>query len=251
MEELSGLLDFVRVSSGTSFRSCEPEIIELMRQIDIMIEDKAVQWHKQILALDNELQLRTTENEQLTKKLEESQNDVKVLQKQLANEKKNNNKQMTQYDTEIEKLKSELNKFKTKFKKNSTKKLKEDSVIENTKESVVSTTSKIDCHQDVLIENSNLLEKSVCSLSSCLQDTNKTLDRRVNELQLCRLQLESLYFENTILRSFLHQRGIINFLEDEEESITTAFAEKEIKRENELKEKIQSRIDEFMNSTFD
>ena len=242
MEEFSGLLDFVRISSGTSFRSCEPEIIELMRQIDSMIEEKAVQWHKQIKILDNELQLKITENIQLSQDLENSRKEVEILQKQLANEKKHNHTIMMQYDNEVEKFKDELNKFKCKYRKRPKNPKDDNHGMEPVKESS-SLVNRNDTAAQIANENVNLLEKSVCNLSMCLHETNRCLDKRVNELHICRTKLESIYFENTILRSFLHQKGIINFLENEPVS---NFTEREKEREHLLQEKIRCRIDEFL-----
>merc|ERR1711962_1238224 len=108
MDDFSGLLDYVRIASGTSFRSCEHEIVELMRQIDCMIEEKALEWQKQIVQLDTELQNKTTENTRLLQHLDTSRKEVNVLQKQLENEKKHNTSMMTQYDLDMEKLKTEV-----------------------------------------------------------------------------------------------------------------------------------------------
>lgn len=270
MDDFTGLLDYVRIASGTSFRSCEPEIIELMRQIDSMIAEKASEWQKQIVALDAELEAKTTENVKLQQHLDTSRKEVKVLQKQLENEKNHNATMMNQYDAEMEKLKSEVNKLKSKFtsKKNS-KKTNDDKLelLSEPQDRLSTVTPHEDCtnpevccihkdgaNLDARCTDINLIEKSLHNLTACLRETTSCLDKKQSELQMCHAQLESFYFENSILRSFLHQRGIVNFLDSTNAATTrresvSSFSEHEKERERLLREKIRATIDEFLKNT--
>jgi len=259
-----------------------------------MIEEKTQEWQKQILVMDSELQSKGRENTKLQQHLDTSQKEVQVLQKQLENEKKQNAMVMNQYGVEMEKLKDEVNKLKNKFnkknqKKPNTKTPEEDDnadgdvASECNKEpqrasaSSHNLTNEEDCNNpddccihkdganlDARCTDINLIEKSLHNLTSCLRETTSCLDKKVCELQMCHAQLESFYFENSILRSFLHQRGILNSSTTPRENLglrgdtsfgnaaatsVSDFSTRERDREQVLREKIRSTIDDFIRNT--
>ena len=59
MDRFSDLLGTVRKNSASTFLSCEPELIELMRQIDVLVEEKRNEWESQMTSLNKQLQKKT------------------------------------------------------------------------------------------------------------------------------------------------------------------------------------------------
>lgn len=59
MDRFSDLLGTVRKNSGSTFLSCEPELIELMRQIDVLVEEKRNEWEAEMTSLNKQLQKKT------------------------------------------------------------------------------------------------------------------------------------------------------------------------------------------------
>ncbi|XP_028260527.1 centrosomal protein of 63 kDa [Parambassis ranga] len=104
--------------------SCEPELQELMRQIDIMINHQKKEWEAEIRALKHKL--KTGEEGLLTSKnvIERKDLEVSLLRKQLEDVQTGRQELVTKYEQQLQKVREELDKLKRNYQKLQRKHLK-------------------------------------------------------------------------------------------------------------------------------
>uniref|UniRef100_A0A3Q4HBS9 CEP63/Deup1 N-terminal domain-containing protein n=1 Tax=Neolamprologus brichardi TaxID=32507 RepID=A0A3Q4HBS9_NEOBR len=91
--------------------SCEPELQELMRQIDIMINDQKKKWEDENRAL--ELRVKSREEELLNSRstIERRDLEIGLLRKQLEDVKTGPQELAAKYEQQLHKLREEVRKL--------------------------------------------------------------------------------------------------------------------------------------------
>ncbi|CAG5861845.1 unnamed protein product [Menidia menidia] len=121
--------------------SCEPELQELMRQIDIMINHQKKVWEAETQTL--ELKLKSGEEALLTSKntIERRDLEIALLRNQLDDTQSGRQDIISKYEQQLQKVKEELDKLKRSYHKLQHKQLKDK------RGGAKETDLSKDCHQ--------------------------------------------------------------------------------------------------------
>ncbi|XP_029001521.1 centrosomal protein of 63 kDa [Betta splendens] len=126
MERTSGFPSHMQSPDLSSvLSSCEPELQELMRQIDIMIHHQKKEWEAELQAI--KLKLKGAEEEQQTSRnlIERRDLEIGLLRQQLEEIQSGRQALVAKYEQQLEKLSEELDKLKRSYHKLHRKHLKE------------------------------------------------------------------------------------------------------------------------------
>uniref|UniRef100_A0A8C6MVB7 Centrosomal protein of 63 kDa n=1 Tax=Mus spicilegus TaxID=10103 RepID=A0A8C6MVB7_MUSSI len=114
-----------RGHSGGFLTSCEAELQELMKQIDIMVAHKKSEWEGQTHALETCLDIRDRELKALRSQLDMKHKEVGILHQQIEEHEKTKQEMAIEYKEELLKLQEELSRLKRSYEKLQKKQLRE------------------------------------------------------------------------------------------------------------------------------
>ncbi|KAL6108530.1 cep63 [Pungitius sinensis] len=166
--------------------SCEPELQELMRQIEIMIDHQRREWDAEIQAMD--LTLKSREEELLTSRnlIERRDLEIGLVRKHLEEVQAGRQELVSKYEQQLQKVREELDKLKRSYLKLQRKHFKETSSGANMKEADRSEVTRL---------NEKIEDDRQCSLKweqqriqlqkqlSALEAQNKSLTDELTHLK--------------------------------------------------------------------
>ncbi|NXU53307.1 CEP63 protein, partial [Turnix velox] len=112
-------------SSGGFLTSCEAELQELMKQIDIMVAHKKSEWEGQMQTLEACLSAREQELSSARAALREKHKEVDMLHQQVADTEKAKHNMARDYEQQLKKFQEELSRLKRSYEKLQKKQLRE------------------------------------------------------------------------------------------------------------------------------
>ncbi|KAI1889297.1 hypothetical protein AGOR_G00177710 [Albula goreensis] len=122
MDAFLGTLQDHDVSSVLT--SCEPELLELMRQIDIMVAHKRSEWEAEMQTLEGKLRTREEELESVRDHAQSKNAEISALRQQLEDMQSGRQETITKYEEQLHHLRDELSKLKRSYEKLQRKQLK-------------------------------------------------------------------------------------------------------------------------------
>ncbi|XP_077147395.1 centrosomal protein of 63 kDa isoform X2 [Ranitomeya variabilis] len=102
---------------GTLFGSCEAELQELMRQIDIMLEHKKSEWEAHTETLNTLLQLRDQELSSARTREDRLSQEIRSLRRQLSEQEDTHRSKTADYESQLARFQEELDKLKKTYEK--------------------------------------------------------------------------------------------------------------------------------------
>ncbi|XP_062433899.1 deuterosome assembly protein 1 [Rhea pennata] len=96
---------------------CEAELQELMRQIDIMVNSKKVEWERKMRALEAKMTIQDQELANAQSKLDQKGQEVGLLQQKLENLQKTKYEMVQNYEVQLQALKSQFLKLIHSYEK--------------------------------------------------------------------------------------------------------------------------------------
>uniref|UniRef100_A0A8C6DHI8 Centrosomal protein of 63 kDa n=1 Tax=Moschus moschiferus TaxID=68415 RepID=A0A8C6DHI8_MOSMO len=106
-----------RGHDGGFLTSCEAELQELMKQIDIMVAHKKSEWEGQTHALETCLDIRERELKALRGQLDLKHKEIGMLRQQVEKHEKVKHEMAMEYKQELKKLHEELGRLKRSYEK--------------------------------------------------------------------------------------------------------------------------------------
>ncbi|CAN8199470.1 unnamed protein product [Coccothraustes coccothraustes] len=103
--------------SGGFLTSCEAELQELMKQIDIMVAHKKSEWEGQTQALEACLSAREQELSSAKAALQEKQKEVGILRRQVEDVEKSKQDMVREYEQQLKKFQEELSRLRRSYEK--------------------------------------------------------------------------------------------------------------------------------------
>ncbi|XP_038002093.1 centrosomal protein of 63 kDa [Motacilla alba alba] len=103
--------------SGGFLTSCEAELQELMKQIDIMVAHKKSEWEGQTQALEACLSAREQELSSAKTALQEKQKEVGMLRRQVEDVEKSKQDMVREYEQQLKKFQEELSRLRRSYEK--------------------------------------------------------------------------------------------------------------------------------------
>ncbi|XP_064615209.1 centrosomal protein of 63 kDa-like [Liolophura sinensis] len=150
-----------RLPKGTLTTACEVELQELMRQIDIMVNTRKLEWERELKAVTSQLEVRDREVNKQRKMLEQKQREVVELREKLEELTHAQEELVAQYEGQITLLRKEVQKIKRDYDRLQKKQQKSSKDAEREKEKVT------DDHQETVHE----VEKLKVKLEACQQES--------------------------------------------------------------------------------
>uniref|UniRef100_UPI00398E80C6 centrosomal protein of 63 kDa isoform X6 n=1 Tax=Pristiophorus japonicus TaxID=55135 RepID=UPI00398E80C6 len=178
--------------------TCEAELQELMKQIDIMIAQKKSEWEAQFRSVETRLKVREQELSAIRILLDQKHVEVGVLRQQLQDNEKIQHDIVVQYEAQLNVFREEIEKLKKSYEKLQRRQLKEvrenvknrqdkedgsevhrlNRKVEESREENEELHSKLKAQEDI-IQSKDLQQKQLCNeLARCdelLQDRVKTV----------------------------------------------------------------------------
>ncbi|XP_019603667.2 centrosomal protein of 63 kDa isoform X2 [Rhinolophus sinicus] len=247
-----------RGHDGGFLTSCEAELQELMKQIDIMVAHKKSEWEGQTHALQTCLDIRERELKTLRSQLDMKHKEVGMLRQQVEEHEKVKQEMALDYKQELKKLHEELDRLKRSYEKLQKKQIRDfrgnSKNHREDRSEIERLTGKIEAqlaNRKQKLESVELSSQSeIQHLSSKLERANDTIC--ANELEIERLTMRVNDLVGTSMTVMQEQRQkeeklresekLLEVLQEEKKQLKAALQSQNFIHEAKMqKEKLQAK----------
>ncbi|XP_061180016.1 centrosomal protein of 63 kDa-like isoform X1 [Saccostrea echinata] len=141
---------------GVLTASCEAELQELMKQIDIMMATKKKDWEHQITSLQSKMELKDKESLLQKSTIEQKHKEIGHLRLQVETMEKSHRELVTCYEQQLTNLKNEVQKVKRDYERLSKKHVKQ--IKDHQRDKDKSHTDLQDSNSEIGRLNNKILE---------------------------------------------------------------------------------------------
>ncbi|XP_069720822.1 centrosomal protein of 63 kDa isoform X2 [Phaenicophaeus curvirostris] len=208
MEALLEGMQRNKQGSGGFLTSCEAELQELMKQIDIMVAQKKSEWEGQTQALEACLSIQEQELSSVRAALQEKNEEVAMLRQQLEDVEKAKQEMVREYEQQLKKFQEELSKLKRSYEKLQKKHLREARGEAGKRQGedqfeMSRLTRKLEtqlANRKQLLESVELANRSeIQHLTSRLERANNTICANELEVERLHMRVDDLTENNRII----------------------------------------------------
>ncbi|XP_067897449.1 centrosomal protein of 63 kDa isoform X6 [Heterodontus francisci] len=122
---LEAVQNFGQDGCSTALTTCEAELQELMKQIDIMVAQKKSEWEAQFQSVETRLKVREQELSAFRLLLEQKHTEVGLLRQQLQDNEKVQHDMVVQYESQLNIFREEIGKLKKSYERLQRRQLKD------------------------------------------------------------------------------------------------------------------------------
>ncbi|XP_038672278.1 centrosomal protein of 63 kDa isoform X2 [Scyliorhinus canicula] len=114
---LEAVQSFGQDGCSSALTTCEAELQELMKQIDIMVAQKKSEWEAQFHSVETRLKVREQELSDFRLLLDQKHTEVGLLRQQLQDNEKVQHDMVVQYEAQLNIFREEIGKLKKSYEK--------------------------------------------------------------------------------------------------------------------------------------
>ncbi|XP_072331072.1 centrosomal protein of 63 kDa-like isoform X6 [Scyliorhinus torazame] len=114
---LEAVQNFGQDGCSSALTTCEAELQELMKQIDIMVAQKKSEWEAQFHSVETRLKVREQELSAFRLLLDQKHTEVGILRQQLQDNEKVQHDMVVQYEAQLNIFREEIGKLKKSYEK--------------------------------------------------------------------------------------------------------------------------------------
>ncbi|XP_032887566.1 centrosomal protein of 63 kDa isoform X4 [Amblyraja radiata] len=179
---------------GSVLTTCEAELQELMKQIDIMMAHKKAEWEAQFQSVETRLKAREQELGAIQPQLDQKQTEVDQLRQYLQDSEKTQHDMVVQYESQLNIFQEEIEKLKKSYEKlqrRQFKEAREDMKDRKDRKECMSELNKLNKKVEKSIKENEELNKRLQDQAYIIQSKDLQQKRLCKELARCNEMLQA------------------------------------------------------------
>lgn len=179
---------------GSVLTTCEAELQELMKQIDIMMAHKKAEWEAQFQSVETRLKAREQELGAIQPLLDQKQTEVDQLRQYLQDSEKTQHDMVVQYESQLNIFQEEIEKLKKSYEKlqrRQFKEAREDMKDRKDRKECMSELNKLNKKVEKSIKENEELNKRLQDQAYIIQSKDLQQKRLCKELARCNEMLQA------------------------------------------------------------